>query len=523
MTLNNVRTTIRQEDFIQSVADALQYISYYHPLDYIQALGKAYEAEQSPAAKDAIAQILTNSRMCAEGKRPLCQDTGIVVAFVKIGMNVSWVSASGDAELDIEQMVNAGVSRAYMLPENKLRASMVTDPAGSRKNTKDNTPAMVHVQMVAGNKVEVSIAAKGGGSENKAKLAMLNPNDSIVDWVLEVVPQMGAGWCPPGMLGIGIGGSAEKAMLLAKESLMAPIDMHELKEKAEKNKNIGLNRIEELRLEIFDKVNQLGIGAQGLGGLATVLDVKIMDYPTHAASLPVAIIPNCAATRHVHFELDGSGVATLEPPNLDDWPKVNWAPSEAALRVNLDNLTKADIQAWKPGQTLLLSGKLLTGRDAAHKRIATLLAKGEPLPVDFTNRFIYYVGPVDAVRDEAVGPAGPTTATRMDDFTEMMLGQCNLLGMVGKAERGDETIETIAKHKSVYLTAVGGAAYLVSKAIKKAEVLAFADLGMEAIYEFTVQDMPVTVAVDSKGNSVHTTGPALWKEKIAASIRIAAI
>lgn len=516
--MNNARISIRQEDFIQSVADALQYISYYHPLDYIQALGKAYEAEESPAAKDAIAQILTNSRMCAEGKRPLCQDTGIVVAFVKIGMNVTW-----DAELTVEQMVNEGVSRAYMLPENKLRASMVTDPAGSRKNTKDNTPAMVHVQMVAGDKVEVSIAAKGGGSENKAKLAMLNPNDSIVDWVLEVVPQMGAGWCPPGMLGIGIGGSAEKAMLLAKESLMAPIDMHELKEKAEKNKNIGLNRIEELRMEIFDKVNQLGIGAQGLGGLATVLDIKIMDYPTHAASLPVAIIPNCAATRHVHFELDGSGVATLEPPNLEDWPKVNWVPSQDALRVNLDTITKADIQTWKPGQTLLLSGKLLTGRDAAHKRIATLLAKGEPLPVDFTNRFIYYVGPVDAVRDEAVGPAGPTTATRMDDFTEMMLGKCNLLGMVGKAERGDDTIETIAKYHSVYLTAVGGAAYLVSKAIKKAEVLAFADLGMEAIYEFTVQDMPVTVAVDSKGNSVHTTGPALWKEKIAKSIPIAAI
>lgn len=508
----NTRTTIRQEDFIQSIADALQYISYYHPLDYIQALGKAYEAEESPAAKDAIAQILTNSRMCAEGKRPLCQDTGIVVAFVKIGMQVSW-----DAALTVEQMVNEGVSRAYLLPDNKLRASMVTDPAGSRKNTKDNTPAMVHVSLVAGDKVEVSIAAKGGGSENKAKLAMLNPNDSIVDWILEVVPQMGAGWCPPGMLGIGIGGSAEKAMLLAKESLMAPIDMHELKQKGASNK------IEELRLEIFDKVNKLGIGAQGLGGLATVLDVKILDYPTHAASLPVAIIPNCAATRHVHFELDGSGVAELEAPNLNDWPDVHWAPSEAALRVNLDTLTKADIQTWQPGQTLLLSGKLLTGRDAAHKRIATLLAKGEPLPVDFNNRFIYYVGPVDAVRDEAVGPAGPTTATRMDDFTEMMLGQCNLLGMIGKAERGDETIETIAKYQSVYLTAVGGAAYLVSKAIKKAEVLAFADLGMEAIYEFTVQDMPVTVAVDSKGNSVHTTGPALWKQKIAASIPITAI
>jgi fumarate hydratase class I len=499
---------IREEDFVQSIADALQYISYYHPKDYIDALGAAYEAEQSPAAKDAIAQILTNSRMCAEGKRPLCQDTGIVVAFVKIGMQVTWASDSGDATLTVEQMVNEGVSRAYLLPDNKLRASMVTDPAGIRKNTKDNTPAMVHISLVPGDKVEVSIAAKGGGSENKAKLAMLNPNDSIVDWVLEVVPQMGAGWCPPGMLGIGIGGSAEKAMLLAKESLMAPIDMHELKAKG------AANRIEELRLEIFDKVNALGIGAQGLGGLATVLDVKILDYPTHAASLPVAIIPNCAATRHVHFELDGSGVAHLEAPNLSDWPDVNWTPSESALRVNLDTISKADIQAWQPGQTLLLSGKLLTGRDAAHKRIANMLAKGESLPVDFTNRFIYYVGPVDAVRDEAVGPAGPTTATRMDDFTEMMLGQCSLLGMVGKAERGDETIETIAKYKSVYLTAVGGAAYLVSKAIKKAEVVAFADLGMEAIYEFTVQDMPVTVAVDTKGNSVHTTGPALWKEKI---------
>jgi fumarate hydratase class I len=496
--------TIRQEDFIQSIADALQYISYYHPIDYIQALGRAYEAEQSPAAKDAIAQILTNSRMCAEGKRPLCQDTGIVVAFVKVGMNVRW-----DATLNIEQMVNEGVHRAYMLPENKLRASIVGDPAGKRANTKDNTPAVVHVSLLAGDKVEVQIAAKGGGSENKAKLAMLNPNDSIVDWILEVVPQMGAGWCPPGMLGIGIGGSAEKAMLLAKESLMAPIDIYELKASGAKN------RIEELRLEIFEKVNNLGIGAQGLGGLATVLDVKILDYPTHAASLPVAIIPNCAATRHVHFELDGSGAAELEAPNLNDWPKVNWAPSEASLRVNLDTITQADIQTWKPGQTLLLNGKLLTGRDAAHKRIATMMAKGEKLPVDFTNRFIYYVGPVDAVRDEAVGPAGPTTATRMDGFTEMMLSDVGLLGMVGKAERGEETIASIAKHKSIYLTAVGGAAYLVSKAIKKAEVLAFADLGMEAIYEFTVQDMPVTVAVDSKGNSVHTTGPAEWKEKIA--------
>lgn len=496
-------TIIKQADFIQSIADALQYISYYHPLDYIQALGRAYEAEQSPAAKDAIAQILTNSRMCAEGKRPLCQDTGIVVAFVKVGMDVRFESG-----LTLEQMVNEGVRRAYMLPENKLRASIVSDPAGKRANTKDNTPAITHVELVAGNKVEVSIAAKGGGSENKAKLAMLNPNDSIVDWILEVVPKMGAGWCPPGMLGIGIGGSAEKAMLLAKESLMAPIDIHELKARGASNK------VEELRLEIFEKVNNLGIGAQGLGGLATVLDVKILDYPTHAASLPVAIIPNCAATRHVHFELDGSGAAVLEAPNLDDWPNVNWAPSDASLRVNLDTISKADIQTWQPGQTLLLSGKLLTGRDAAHKRIATMLAAGEKLPVDFTNRFIYYVGPVDPVRDEAVGPAGPTTATRMDGFTEMMLSKTGLLGMVGKAERGDETIDSIAKHESIYLTAVGGAAYLVSKAIKKAEVLAFADLGMEAIYEFTVQDMPVTVAVDSKGSSVHTTGPAEWKEKI---------
>jgi fumarate hydratase class I len=498
-------TTIQQEDFIQSIADALQYISYYHPLDYIQALGRAYEAEQSTAAKDAIAQILTNSRMCAEGKRPLCQDTGIVVAFVKVGMQVKWNST-----LNVEQMVNEGVRRAYQLPENKLRASIVSDPAGKRSNTKDNTPAVVHVSLVMGDKVEVSIAAKGGGSENKAKLTMLNPNDSIVDWILGVVPQMGAGWCPPGMLGIGIGGSAEKAVLLAKESLMAPIDMHELKAKG------ASNRIEELRLEIFEKVNNLGIGAQGLGGLATVLDVKILDYPTHAASLPVAIIPNCAATRHVHFELDGSGVAQLEAPDLNDWPDVHWTPSEASLRVNLDTITKAQIQTWQPGQTLLLSGKLLTGRDAAHKRIATMLAAGEKLPVDFTNRFIYYVGPVDAVGNEAVGPAGPTTATRMDGFTDMMLGQTGLLGMVGKAERGQETIASIASYQSVYLTAVGGAAYLVSKAIKKAEVLAFADLGMEAIYEFTVQDMPVTVAVDSKGVSVHSIGPATWQAKIAS-------
>ncbi len=495
---------IKQEDFIQSIADALQYISYYHPADYIQALGEAYKVEQSPAAKDAIAQILTNSRMCAEGKRPICQDTGIVVAFVKVGMSVCF-----EGELSLEEMVNEGVRRAYLLPENKLRASIVNDPTGARKNTNDNTPAVTHVELVQGNMVEVSIAAKGGGSENKAKLVMLNPNDSIVDWILETVPTMGAGWCPPGMLGIGIGGSAEKAMILAKESLMAPIDMHELKAMG------AQNRLEELRLEIYEKVNSLGIGAQGLGGLTTVLDVKILDYPTHAASLPVAIIPNCAATRHIHFTLGGTGVAELTPPDLSIYPDVHWAPSAQAKRVNLDTLTKADIAHWQAGETLLLSGKLLTGRDAAHKRISAMLAKGEQIPVDFTNRFIYYVGPVDAVRDEIVGPAGPTTATRMDDYTEMMLGQLNLLGSIGKAERGDEALAVIAKYKSVYLMAIGGAAYLVSKAIKKSRVVAFADLGMEAIYEFEVVDMPVTVAVSATGESVHITGPAEWKESIA--------
>jgi len=496
-------TTIKQSDFIQSIADALQYISYYHPKDYIDALGDAYEREESTAAKDAIAQILTNSRMCAEGKRPICQDTGIVVAFVKVGMDVQW-----DATLDIEQMVNEGVSRAYLLPENKLRASIVNNPAGKRVNTGDNTPAVVHVSLVAGDRVEIKIAAKGGGSENKAKFAMLNPYDSIVDWVLDVVPQMGAGWCPPGMLGIGIGGSAEKAMLMAKESLMEPIDIQVLKEKG------ASNRIEELRLELYEKVNNLGIGAQGLGGLTTVLDVKIMDYPTHVASLPVAIIPNCAATRHVEFTLDGTGVAALTPPSLDDYPKVNWAPSAEAKRVDLNTVTKAETQTWQIGQTLLLSGQLLTGRDAAHKRIADMIAKGETLPVDFNNRFIYYVGPVDAVGDEAVGPAGPTTATRMDSYSDMML-DAGLLGSVGKAERGDATLASIANHQSVYLMAVGGAAYLVSKAIKQAKVLAFADLGMEAIYEFDVVDMPVTVAVNATGESVHQSGPAFWKEKIA--------
>ncbi|MCE2745890.1 MAG: fumarate hydratase [Burkholderiales bacterium] len=497
-------TTIKQEDFISSIADAFQYISYYHPLDYIQALGKAYEREESAAAKDAIAQILTNSRMCAEGKRPICQDTGIAVVFLKVGMNVRW-----DAKLSVSEMVNEGVRRAYLHPDNKLRASVLLDPAGARKNSKDNTPAVIHYEIVPGDDVEVICAAKGGGSENKSKMVMLNPSDSIVDWVLKTVPTMGAGWCPPGILGIGIGGTPEKAMLLAKESLMAPCDIHELLERGPSN------RIEELRLELYDKVNSLGIGAQGLGGLTTVLDVKILDYPTHAASLPIAMIPNCAATRHVHFHLHGDGPAKLEAPNISDWPQVSWtADTEKSKRVNLDSLTPEEVASWKPGQTLLLNGKMLTGRDAAHKRIADMLAKGEKLPVDFTNRVIYYVGPVDPVRDEAVGPAGPTTATRMDKFTRMMLEKTGLIAMVGKAERGAVAIEAIRDNKSAYLMAVGGAAYLVSKAITNAKVVGFEDLGMEAIYEFEIKDMPVTVAVDSTGISVHNTGPKEWQAKI---------
>jgi fumarate hydratase class I len=500
-------TVIRQADVIESVADALQYISYYHPMDYIGALARAYELEQAPAAKDAIAQILTNSRMCAEGRRPICQDTGIVVAFVKVGMNVRW-----DATLSLQDMINEGVRRAYQHPDNKLRASIVGDPAFARKNTKDNTPAVIHTEIVPGDTVEITVAAKGGGSENKSKFAMLNPSDSIVDWVLKTVPLMGAGWCPPGMLGIGIGGSAEKAMLLAKESLMEPIDMAELKARGPRSP------IEELRIELHDKVNALGIGAQGLGGLSTVLDVKILDYPTHAASKPIAMIPNCAATRHAHFVLDGSGPAHLEPPSLADWPRIDWQPSAESKRVNLDTLTASEVATWQPGDRLLLNGKMLTGRDAAHKRIADLLASGKGLPsgVDFRNRVIYYVGPVDPVRDEVVGPAGPTTATRMDKFTETMLAQTGLIAMVGKAERGPVAIEAIKKHRAAYLMAVGGAAYLVSKAIKASRVVAFEDLGMEAIYEFTVRDMPVTVAVDANGVSVHQTGPAEWSQKIAA-------
>ena len=502
--------TIKRDDLIESVAAALQYISYYHPADYIAHLARAYEQEQSPAAKDAMAQILTNSYMSATGKRPICQDTGIVNVFLKIGMDVRFAGFDGD----LEAAINEGVRRGYNLAENRLRASVVADPHFARKNTKDNTPAVINVQMVPGNKLDVTVAAKGGGSENKTKFVMLNPSDSLVDWVLKTVPLMGAGWCPPGMLGIGIGGTAEKAMLLAKESLMEDLDMYELQAKS--SKGAALTPTEELRLELFDKVNALGIGAQGLGGLTTVLDVKINMYPTHAASKPVAMIPNCAATRHAHFVMDGAGPVYLTPPSLDTWPKVNWVPDTAkSQRVDLNTLTKEQVAAWKPGQTLLLNGKMLTGRDAAHKRIQDMLAKGEPLPVDFTNRIIYYVGPVDPVGDEAVGPAGPTTATRMDKFTDMMLEQTGLIAMVGKAERGPVAIEAIKNHKSAYLMAVGGAAYLVSKAIKHATVVGFEDLGMEAIYEFDVVDMPVTVAVDAGGTSAHITGPAEWQKRIA--------
>ncbi|MBL8518676.1 MAG: fumarate hydratase [Betaproteobacteria bacterium] len=493
---------IKQEDFIQSVADAFQFISYYHPADFIAALTEAYRAEQSPAAKDAMAQILINSRMAAEGHRPICQDTGICIAFIRIGMDAHW-----DAAMTVAEMVNEGVRRAYTNPENPLRGSMLTDPDGKRINTKDNTPAVTHIEMVAGDKVEVIVAAKGGGSENKSKFAMLLPSDNVVDWVLNQLPTMGADWCPPGMLSIGIGGSPEKAMLMAKWAMMEPFDLHQLQARGAKN------RAEELRLELFEKVNALGIGAQGLGGLSTVLDVKVTDYPTHAASKPIALLPNCAATRHAHFTLDGSGPATLDPPSLDLWPRLELDFS-LSRRVDLDTLTRDETATWKAGDRLLLSGKLLTGRDAAHKRIAEMMAKGEPLPVDFTNRFIYYVGPVNAVRDEAVGPAGPTTASRMDKFTDGMLAKTGLIGMVGKSERGPIAIEAIKKHRGVYCIAVGGAAYLVSKAIKKSRLLAFEDLGMEAIYEFDVVDMPVTVAVDQTGDSVHKSGPAEWRSRI---------
>jgi len=495
--------TIKEADLVESVADALQYISYYHPMDYIKALGEAYKAEQGPAAKDAIAQILTNSRMCAEGHRPICQDTGIVNVFVKWGQNCRL-----ESDKSLQDVVDEGVRRAYLNPENRLRASILKDPAFSRQNTKDNTPCVLSVEMVPGDTVSIDVAAKGGGSENKSKFKMMNPSDNIIDWVLEMIPQMGAGWCPPGMLGIGIGGTAEKAVALAKESLMEPIDMGQLKARGPQND------IERMRIEIFDKVNALGVGAQGLGGLSTILDVKIYDYPCHAAGKPVAMIPNCAATRHAHFTLDGSGPSYIDPPNLDEWPDVHWEPDSAAIKVDLDNLTPEIVQGWKSGDRLLLNGKMLTGRDAAHKRIQDMLAKGEELPVEFKGRAIYYVGPVDPVMGEVVGPAGPTTATRMDQFTDMML-DLGLLAMIGKAERGMGAVDCIAKHKVAYLMAVGGAAYLVARAIKGAKVVAFEDLGMEAIYEFEVKDMPVTVAVDSEGNNVHHLAPLVWREKIA--------
>lgn len=496
-------TVIQARDVVESVADALQFISYYHPQDFVQAVHRAYEMEQSQAAKDALAQILINSRMCAMGKRPICQDTGIVTVFVDIGMEVRWETSQ-----PLEDLINEGVRRAYLHPDNKLRASILDDPAGARKNTKDNTPAVIHTRMVAGNTVDFRVAAKGGGSENKSKLAMLNPSDSIVNWVVKTVPTMGAGWCPPGMLGIGIGGTAEKAMVMAKESLMDPVDIHELRERGPSSK------AEELRLEIMDAVNKLGIGAQGLGGLTTVLDVKIMDYPTHAASLPVAMIPNCAATRHAHFELKGDGPVYQEAPSLEAWPEVTWEPGESVRRVDLDTVTREETLTWQPGDTLLLSGTMYTGRDAAHKRMTQMIADGEELPVNLQGKFIYYVGPVDPVRDEVVGPAGPTTSTRMDKFTDNILENTGLLGMIGKAERGPVAIEAIRKHKAVYLMAVGGAAYLVSKAITDAEVVAFEDLGMEAIYAFTVKDMPVSVAVDAEGTSVHITGPKVWQAAI---------
>ena len=508
-------TPITQADLITSIADALQFISFYHPVDYIANLARAYSLEQSPAAKDAMAQILINSRMCAEGHRPICQDTGIVTIFLKVGLDVRIVSQNdAPSTLSLQQLCDEGVRRAWLDPDNKLRGSILRDPAFARKNTIDNTPSVVEVALVPGSTIDITVAAKGGGSEAKSKFVMLNPSDSILDWVLKTVPTMGAGWCPPGMLGIGIGGTAEKAMLLAKQSLMDPIDMQELKLRGPQT------NIEQLRIDIYDHVNALGIGAQGLGGLTTVLDVKILDWPTHAANLPVAMIPNCAATRHAHFVLNGTGPAELTPPNLEAWPKLAM-DTHSARRVDLATVTRADIQTWLPGEVVLLSGKLLTGRDAAHKRMCDMLNQGQPLPVDFTNRFIYYVGPVDAVRDEAVGPAGPTTATRMDKFTRQMLAETGLLGMIGKAERGDAAIDAIRDYQAVYLMAVGGAAYLVSKAIKHSRVLAFEDLGMEAIYEFDVVDMPVTVAVSADGTSVHKTGPAEWQRRIAASQQLA--
>jgi fumarate hydratase class I len=500
-------TIIKQNDLIDSIADALQYISYFHPLDFIRAMDEAYQREENPAARDAIAQILINSRMCAMGHRPICQDTGIVTIFLRVGMNVQW-----DADMSVTDMCNEGIRRAYLNPDNVLRASILDDPDGARSNTNDNTPGVIHYDIVQGDTVEIHVAAKGGGSEAKSKFAMLNPSDSVVDWVLDMVPQMGAGWCPPGMLGIGVGGTAEKAMMLAKEALLEPIDIHDLQERGARN------RAEELRLELYDKVNRLGIGAQGLGGLTTVMDVKVKDYPSHAANKAVAIIPNCAATRHTHFTLDGNGPARLEAPKLEDWPEVTRETGANVKRVNLDTVTREEVKTWKPGDTLLLNGRMLTGRDAAHKKMVDMLDRGEQLPVDLSGRFIYYVGPVDPIGDEVVGPAGPTTATRMDKFTRTMLEQTGLLGMIGKAERGPTAIEAIRDFESVYLMAVGGAAYLVAQAIKASQVVAFPELGMEAVYEFELEDMPVTVAVDHTGESVHQIGPRIWAEKISQRV-----
>ena len=491
---------IRQEDLIQSVADALQYISYYHPPDFIRAMAAAHEREASPAAKAALAQVLANSRLCALGKRPICQDTGIVIAFLNVGMEVAW-----QGDLTVEEMVNEGVRRAYTLPENVLRGSVLADPDGARANTRDNTPAVIHTRLVRGGALDVEVAAKGGGSEAKALFAMLNPSDSVADWIVDAVPRMGAGWCPPGILGVGVGGSPEKAMLLAKEAMMQPIDIHDLKERG------AGNRAEQLRLELFERINALGIGAQGLGGLTTVLDVKVLEYPTHAANKPVAVIPNCTATRHVRFTLDGAGPAAFAPPDLRDWPDVAFAPGEDARRVDLDAVTREQAASWRAGETLLLSGRLLTGRDAAHKRMVDMLARGESLPVDLAGRFLYYVGPVDPVPGEVIGPAGPTTATRMDKFTRALLERTGLLGMIGKAERGPAAVAAIRDHRAVSLIAVGGAAYLIAKSITKSTLVAFGDLGMEAIYEFEVQDMPVTVAVDTRGESIHDTGPRAWR------------
>ena len=484
---------IKQQHLVESIHSSLQYISYYHSPDFIKAMVLAYEKETNLSAKNAISQILINSKLCALGKRPLCQDTGIVNVFIEVGMDVQW-----EAELSLEDMVNEGVRRAYNDPDNRLRASIVSDPLFNRKNTKDNTPAVIHTKVVKGDKLDITVAAKGGGSENKSKFTVLNPNDNLTDWILKTIPTMGAGWCPPGIIGIGVGGTAEKAMLMAKSVLMDPIDINQIKDKSEHTE------IETLRIDLFNKINELGIGAQGLGGLTTVLDVKIKDYPTHAASLPVAMIPNCAATRHVHFILDGSGVAELPEVDMSIYPDLEMDVSKYK-KVDLNSLTQSQMDNWNIGDTLLLSGTIITGRDAAHKRLKTMIDSGEGLPkgVNFDNKFIYYVGPVEAVRDEVIGPAGPTTATRMDKFTDMMLENTGILGMIGKAERGESTIKSIKKHKASYLIAVGGAAYLISKSIKKAKIVAFEEMGMEAIYELEVKDMPVTVAVDTDGENIH--------------------